>query len=55
MHKWDDREVGGVRYLTLESMSERNSPNPGDYLVRITCKKDGTVDMQRVHMNYVKK
>ncbi len=55
VHKWDDREVGGVRYLTLESMSERNSPIPGDYLVRITCKKDGTVDMQRVHMNYVKK
>lgn len=53
VHKWDDREVGGVRYLTLESMSERNSPNPGDYLVRITCKKDGTVDMQRVHMSYV--
>lgn len=55
VHKWDDREVGGVRYLTLESMSERNSPNPGDYLVRITCKKDGTLDMERVHMNYVKK
>lgn len=55
VHKWDDRELGGVRYLTLESMSERNSPDAGDYLVRITCKKDGTVDMQRVHMNYVKK
>lgn len=55
VHKWDDREMGGVRYLTLESMSERNSPNPGDYLVRITCKKDGSVDMERVHMNYVAK
>ena len=55
VHKWDDREVGGVRYLTLESMSERNSPNPGDYLVRITCKKDGSVDMERVHMSYVAK
>lgn len=55
VHKWDDREIGGVRYITLESMSERNSPNPGDYLVRITCKKDGSLDMQRVHMNYVAK
>lgn len=53
VHAWDDREFGGVRYLTLESMSERNSPDPGDYLVRITCKKDGTVDMERVHMSYV--
>lgn len=55
VHKWDDREFAGVRYLTLEAMSERNSPEPGDYLVRITCKKDGTVNMERVHMNYVKK
>ncbi len=53
VHAWDDREFGGVRYLTLESMSERNSPAPGDYLVRITCKKDGSVDMERVHMSYV--
>ncbi len=55
VHAWDDREFAGVRYITLESMSERNSPDPGDYLVRITCKKDGSVDMERVHMNYVAK
>lgn len=55
VHKWDDREIGGVRYVTLESMSERNSPDPGDYLVRVTCKKDGTVNLDRVHMDYVKK
>lgn len=55
VHKWDDRTVGGVRYLTLESMSERNSPEPGDYLVRVTCKKDGTLDVKRVHMSYVAK
>lgn len=55
VHCWDDRTMGGVRYLTLESMSERNSPDPGDYLVRVTCKKDGTVDVERVHMSYVKK
>lgn len=52
VHAWDDREFGGVRYLTLESMSERNSPTPGDYLVRVNCKKDGTVTYERVHMNY---
>lgn len=55
VHAWDDREVGGVRYLTLESMSERNSPDPGDYLVRVHVAKDGSVTYERVHMNYVKK
>ena len=55
VHAWDDREFGGVRYITLESMSERNSPNAGEYLVRITCKKDGSVNMERVHMDYVAK
>ncbi len=52
VHAWDDREFGGVRYITLDTMSERNNPDAGDYLVRITCKKDGTVDMERVHMSY---
>ncbi len=52
VHAWDDREFGGVRYITLDTMSERNNPDDGDYLVRITCKKDGSVDMERVHMNY---
>ena len=33
-------------------MSERNSPTPGDYLVRVNCKKDGTVTYDRVRMNY---
>ncbi len=53
VHAWDDREFAGVRYLTLESMSERNSPEAGDYLVRVTCKKDGSLNVERVHMNYV--
>lgn len=52
VHAWDERTVGGVTYLTLESMSEKNSPDPGDYLVRVTCKKDGTVSYEKVHMNY---
>ena len=51
VHKWDDREFGGVRYLKLDAMSERNSPEPGDYLVRVHVKKDGGVSYERVHMN----
>lgn len=54
VHAWDDREVGGVRYLTLESMSERNSPSPGDYLVRVHVADNGSVSYERVHMNYTK-
>ena len=33
VHKWDEREYNKVTYLTLDSMSERNSPEPGEYLV----------------------
>ena len=54
VHKWDDREVGGVRYLTLESMSERNSPDPGEYLVRVNVKKNGEIGVEKVMMNYKK-
>ena len=55
VHKWDDRVFGGVHYLTLDSIGERNSPNPGNYLVRVTCHKDGRVEYETVKMNYVKK
>ena len=54
-HAWDDREFDGVTYLTLDSMSEENSPNPGDYLVRVNVKKDGTISWEKVHMSYTKK
>lgn len=53
VHKWDDRWFGGVRHLTLDSMSEANSPSPGDYLVRVTCHTDGTLSVDKVRMNYV--
>lgn len=53
VHKWDERVFDGVTYLTLDSMSEANSPQPGDYLVRIHVKKDGTLSWEKVHMNYV--
>jgi predicted phosphodiesterase len=55
VHKWDYEKVNGVEYLTLDSMCEANNPNPGDYLVRVHCKKDGTITWERVRMNYTKK
>jgi len=55
VHKWDEQEVGGVNYITLDSMSENNNPEPGDYLLRVHCKKDGTITWERVHMNTRKK
>lgn len=53
VHKWDDQTVGGVRYITLDSMSERNSPDAGDYLVRVHVKKNGELKVEKVRMNYV--
>lgn len=55
VHKWDEEEVNGVTYLTLDSMSENNNPEPGDYLVRVHVKKDGTIKWEKVHMSYTPK
>lgn len=52
VHKWDHQTVNGIEYLTLDSMSEDNNPEPGDYLVRVNCKLDGTNSWEHVHMNY---
>ena len=52
VHKWDEQKVGDTHYLTLDSMGERNNPNPGDYLVRVRVKKDGSISWERVHMDY---
>lgn len=54
IHAWDDRSIGGVRYLTLDSMCEKDHPGAGDYLVRVWCGKDGDVDVSRVAMSGVK-
>ena len=54
VHTWDERNFNGVHYLTLDSMCEKNSPKPGDYLVRMNVKTDGEVNYEKVHMNYVK-
>ena len=55
VHAWDERVYNAVYFLTLDSMSERNSPNPGDYLVRVRVSKDGDLSFERVRMNYVAK
>jgi len=55
VHAWDEEEVGGVHYLTLDSMCEANNPGPGDYLVRVHVKQDATITWERVRMNYTKK
>ena len=55
VHAWDERVYNAVYFLTLDSMSERNSPNPGDYLVRVRVSKDGDLSFEKVRMNYVAK
>ena len=55
VHKWDDQEVGGVRYLTLDAMSENNNPEPGDYLVRVHVGRNGSLSYEKVHMETRKK
>ncbi|MDD6896066.1 MAG: metallophosphoesterase [Prevotellaceae bacterium] len=52
VHAWDQRRFGTVEYFTLDSMGERNSPAAGEYLVRVTCKKNGEVKYEKVRMNY---
>lgn len=55
VHMWDEQEVGGVNYITVDSMCEENNPDPGDYLLRVHVKKNGTITWERVHMNSRKK
>ena len=55
VHKWDEQEEGGVHYLTLDSMSEANNPEPGTYLIRVHVKADGTLSWEHVRMNYTPK
>lgn len=54
VHKWDYQKDGETEYITLDSMCEANNPNPGDYLLRVHVKKDGSVTWEKVHMNYKK-
>jgi len=52
VHAWDEQKNGATTYLTLDSMSEANNPNPGDYLVRVHVKKNGEITWERVRMYY---
>ena len=52
VHKWDYQQEGVTEYLTLDSMCEANNPEPGDYLVRVHVKKNGTITWEHVRMNY---
>ena len=52
VHVWDERDYNDVHYITLESMCEKENPDPGDYLVRIQVKQDGSVGYDPVRMNY---
>ena len=54
VHEWDERRNGNTQFLTLQTMCEKSNPGPGDYLVRVHVKKDGTLSWERVHMNYTK-
>jgi hypothetical protein len=52
VHAWDDRMFNGVRHITMPSMNFKDHPNGGDdLLVRITVKKDGTCEMERVGLH----
>ncbi len=53
VHKWDERYFNNAYYITLDSMSERNSSKPGDYIVRVKVNGQGLFEFERVHMDYV--
>ena len=55
VHRWDYQKKGDTEYLTLDSMCEANNPEPGDYLIRVHVKKDGTIRWEKVHMSYTPK
>ncbi len=54
VHEWGEEHVDGTTYLTLDTMCERNNPQPGNYLVRVHVKKDGSYTWEKVRMNYTK-
>ncbi|MBQ9193350.1 MAG: metallophosphoesterase [Bacteroidales bacterium] len=54
-HTWDERNYNGVHHFTLDTMCERNNPEPGDYLVRMFCNADGTLEWSPVHMSTTKR
>ena len=54
VHTWDERNFNGVHYITMDSMCEKNNPEPGNYLVRVNVGVDN-LDWEPVKMNYTPK
>ena len=54
VHTWDERNFNGVHYLTLDSMCEKNNPDPGDYLIRVNVGNEH-LNWEPVRMNYTPK
>ena len=52
VHTWDEREYNGVHHLTLDTMGDSGHSQPGDYLVRLNVKGDGSLSWEKVRMNY---
>lgn len=44
-----------LNYLSDVKLGTAMNPAPGDYLVRVHVKKDGTISWERVKMNYTAK
>ena len=52
VHAWDDRMFGNVRHITMPSMNFVDHPDGGDdLLVRLTVKKDGSYEMERIGLH----
>ena len=54
MHTWDERNFNGVHYITMDSMCEKNNPEPGNYLIRVNV-GDDVLSWDPVKMNYTPK
>ena len=54
VHTWDERNFNGVHYITMDSMCEKNNPEPGDYLVRVNV-SDENLSWDPVRLNYTPK
>lgn len=54
VHTWDERNFNGVHYITMDSMCEKNNPEPGNYLIRVNVSND-ELGWEPVKMNYTPK
>lgn len=54
VHTWDERDFNGVHYITMDSMCEKNNPEPGDYVIRVNVTNEA-VAWEPVRLNYTPK